>query len=159
MSPFHGFCLHGLARSPAAVRGVFGAFRGLLKVAPNLAIRVATARSSPNDRTIMARPEASRHLSETFKDGLAQSLNGPALDLALFRTDWGFDASALTCPVCIWVGMADSNVPLSAIYQLADDVPGTHLEVLPNAGHYWIVAHMTDVVDWVGDVVGGGVQR
>jgi len=155
LSLFHGFCFRALASQPIAVRAVFLAFRAILSISGGAAIRISTSRAASADRTIMARPEARRHLAATFKDGLTGLARGPALDLALFRKAWDVEPATAQCEARLWLGAVDRNVPLVSARDLARRLGRCEMVRPADAGHYWIVENTDVVLDWLA----GAIER
>lgn len=156
MRPLHRFCFHWLASQPNAVRAIFALFGGLLAVSPRAAIALATARAASCDKAIMRDPGAAAHLAATFSDGMAVSVVGPAIDLAVFRRQWDIDPADVTCPSRLWLGREDRNVPLESAARLARHIPECSLVTLEGAGHYWIVANAAEVLAWLSDAIASG---
>ncbi|WP_436923282.1 alpha/beta fold hydrolase [Halosimplex amylolyticum] len=54
-----------------------------------------------------------------FVESCALSRNGAVTELAWVVGDWGFPVSAVDCPVTLWHGERDSNVPISGAERLS----------------------------------------
>ncbi len=144
---FHRFSFLVLPRIPGAIRSVFAVYRLLVLVSPHAAVRVAVARAGGHDRSLMARSEYRSPLAASFREGLARGAGGPAIDMALFSRPWELPA-ALKCPVRVWQGLKDRNVPISAATRLAEHL-GAELTLIPEAGHYWMAADCKPVLSWL----------
>jgi pimeloyl-ACP methyl ester carboxylesterase len=61
--------------------------------------------------------------------------------------EWGFDLASITAPVRIWQGEADAAIPPSVGQKLADAIPGAHLQLVPDAGHFLVLEHGQQVFE------------
>ncbi len=52
-----------------------------------------------------------------------------------FTAGWGFDLTAITCPVAVWQGGEDRMVPYAHGVWLAAHVPAARAHLLPDEGH------------------------
>ena len=149
VSTFHRFCFGVLPRSPTTVAAVFALFRASLERSPRLAAHLATLRSGPRDKARLARPEISRWLLGSFREGLRQGTRGPVIDLTLFSRHWGVDPGTIGAPTRLWIGTADTAVPVSAARQLARSIPECTLTELPAERHFWVAENYREVLAWV----------
>src|SRR5205823_14264406 len=139
---------------PLAISAVFALFRASLHRSPGLAAQLATLRAGPRDKALLSRPDVARWLLGSFREGLQRGVAGPLLDLQLFSRDWGVDLGAVRAPARLWIGTADTAVPLSAVRLLARSLPACSVTELPAEGHFWVAAHYGEVPDWVPATVG-----
>ena len=97
-------------------------------------------------------PEVGRLWVEKDREAVRQ---GDAVwfddDLALDGA-WGFDLAAIDVPVRLWQGELDVLVPRSHGDYLARKIPGSSLELVPDAGHL-LVDHMPAAFRWLVDGV------
>jgi pimeloyl-ACP methyl ester carboxylesterase len=149
LSPFHRFCFRVLPRWPAVTRAVFRLFRASLHHAPRLAAELATLRAGPRDKALIARPDIAAWLLGSFREGLRRSVAGPALDMQMFSRPWGLDLAAIHAPVRVWIGTADTAVPLSAARRLAQSIPASIETELAAEGHFWVATRYREVLDWI----------
>jgi len=149
VSWFHWFAFRALPRVPGGVSFVFSYFRGVLAVAPGLAMRTKAVRAGRPDRELLAEPEISGDLVKAFKAGLARGVMGPAIDMACFSRDWGLDLSGVRSRSRMWLGAMDRNVPLPAARKLTGDIPDLDVIEVEDAGHFWITRHYRDVLVWL----------
>jgi pimeloyl-ACP methyl ester carboxylesterase len=152
LSRFHRLCFKELPYSPAAVSAVFRGFRISLERAPRLAATLATLRAGPRDKALIADPEIARHLLGSFREGLRPGMAGPVLDVRLFSRAWGLDLEAVRAPARVWLGTADTAVPLEAARLLARSIPDCEMTELPQEGHFWVAANHAEVLRWVAAV-------
>lgn len=158
ISLFHRFAFRVLPRLPGSIPLAFSYFRGALAVSPWLAIRSMGARAGRADRALLAEPDISADLVNTFKAGLARGVRGPSIDMRLFGGSWELDLSALDMPSRMWLGAEDCNVPLAAARRLAEDIAGLELIELHGAGHFWITRNFPDVLCWLAGQRDRGVR-
>jgi pimeloyl-ACP methyl ester carboxylesterase len=153
MARFHRFAFTVLPGAPWAVAAVFGLFRASLERSPRLAAHLATLRAGAGDKALLARPEIARWLLGSFREGLRRSLTGPVGDMQLFSRSWGVDLGAVRAPARLWIGTADTAVPLSAARRLARSIAACTVTELPAQGHFWVAANYREVLDWIAETV------
>jgi pimeloyl-ACP methyl ester carboxylesterase len=153
LSRFHRFCFGALPRSPLAIAAVFALFRASLDRSPRFAARLATLRAGPRDKALLARPDIAGWLLGSFREGLKRGLAGPVWDLQLFSRAWDVDLGAIRAPARLWIGTADSAVPLSAARLLTRSIPACEVTELPAEGHFWVAANYGKVLEWVAATV------
>ncbi len=153
LSRFQRFCFAALPRSPLAIAAVFRIFRLSLERSPRLAAELATLRAGPRDKALIADPAIAGRLLGSFREGLRPGMAGPVADVQLFARDWGIDLGAICAPARLWLGTADTAVPLSAARLLARSIPACTLTELPQEGHFWVAANHGEVLDWIAATV------
>jgi pimeloyl-ACP methyl ester carboxylesterase len=153
LSPFHRFCFGAQPRSPRAIAAVFALFSASLERSPRLAAHLATLRAGPRDKVRLARPEIARWLLGSFREGLRRGTGGPVIDLMLFSRHWDVDPGIVQAPARLWIGTADTAVPVSAARLLARSIPGCTLTELPAEGHFWVAENYREVLAWVATTV------
>jgi pimeloyl-ACP methyl ester carboxylesterase len=158
LSRFHRFCFAALPRSPLAVAAVFALFRASLERSPRLAARLATLRAGERDKALLTRPEIARWLLGSFRAGLKRSVRGPVLDLQAFSRDWGVDLGAVRAPTRLWIGTADTAVPLAAARLLARSIGPCAVTELQGEGHFWVAERHGEVLAWVAATVLAGAE-
>jgi pimeloyl-ACP methyl ester carboxylesterase len=149
LTPFHRFCFGIAPRVPLLVAGVFALFRASLRHTPHLAGQLATLRAGSRDKGLISRPEIASWLLRSFHEGLRPGLGGPALDLQLFSRHWDVDLDAIEAPTHLWVGTADTAVPISAIHALAIAIRPCTVTKLHGEGHLWVAANYREILKWV----------
>lgn len=109
------------------------------RVAPEYVIRHAMKALREPDRAILSRPCAKKALISMLRWSFRQGARGPCLDMALTASPWEFGPGAITVPVSIWQGTADSigSTPAMAEY-LHAAIAGSELTLLPE-GHLSIL--------------------
>lgn len=139
----------------AWLNGMSGPSRGLLECAAGSAERLAGAYAAmAADGHVLAEAMISglsdaeqekyrnTELGMELKESCALALRqGPRAlfeDLSRLARPWGFDPSAIRCPVLLWHGMADRSAPPAMSEALAALIPGARLNLVPDAGHPFI---------------------
>ncbi len=69
--------------------------------------------------------------------------------------EWGFEIGRIPGPVRCWQGEEDAAVPVAVGRRVADAIPGAALELVPDAGHFLVADHGTEV--FTGLLADGGV--
>jgi pimeloyl-ACP methyl ester carboxylesterase len=67
-------------------------------------------------------------------------------DYLVCRRDWGFQTSALRCPVTLWHGDSDPLIPLAHIRRLAAAIPSCQAHVDPGGGHFFYGGRLTEIL-------------
>jgi pimeloyl-ACP methyl ester carboxylesterase len=75
-----------------------------------------------------------------------RGLDGGIADLAIYGQPWGVDFSAITAPSRLWIGTADTVVPVDAAIALGHRINGCEITRLPGAGHFWIFSAMPEIL-------------
>ena len=108
------------------------------------------------DRMSAALPEIDRAVLRTaimrcgfpaaVREAFRRGSRGPRLDEALMSGPWGFDPAAITVPVRLWQGTADTfgARPMMA-WHLARTIPQSELH-LTGDGHLSILANHVDAI-------------
>lgn len=156
MSPFHIFAFRAVSQTPGAVRLGFGGFRSLLGDHSALAMKIAAARASTIDRSVVCRPHQRQALVDAFRAGLAFGCDGPVTDMRMFGRRWDIDPAGINCQSRMWLGTADRNIPLEPARYLAERIPRCELTDLEGQGHYWVIDHIPEVLDWLAQATAGG---
>jgi pimeloyl-ACP methyl ester carboxylesterase len=75
-----------------------------------------------------------------------QGLDGGIADLAIYGRPWGVDFGLITAPSRLWIGTADTVVPVAAAIALGHRIQGCEITRLPGAGHFWIFSAMPEIL-------------
>lgn len=106
----------------------------------NPAMQRMLARMPAPDRRVLERPEARQLLlGAAHRDALRQGLTAIVHELGLYGRPLGFDPAQIRVPVHLIHGELDINVPLPIARHLAGVIPGATLEVVPGAGHLFML--------------------
>jgi len=75
-----------------------------------------------------------------FRTALSSTTRGTVTESALLADDWGVPLDTVRCPVRLWHGERDTNVPLASARRLADALPDAHLHTLDDRDHLGALA-------------------
>jgi pimeloyl-ACP methyl ester carboxylesterase len=141
--------LTALSRNhPHVARTSFASLGRIARHAPRAWTRVMTRDATPEEA------EALRALADP---GLASAAaaalgcpSGMVEEYLAWVRPWGFEPEAITRPVHIRHGDADSLVPPHWGEELARRIPGAEIDLLPGEGHFLGFRHQADIL---GDLV------
>jgi pimeloyl-ACP methyl ester carboxylesterase len=153
LSRFQRFLFRRLARRPWATRLFFRRLRTLVFRSPDSAYRWLMARVRAPDRELLVRSEVRANLQAAMGEGLRPGVEGAAQDLRLYCAPWGLRLADIDVPAIVWQGSDDPVVPPAAAYALARALPNCRLDIIPGAGHYWVLAQFGLVLDAVAAVL------
>ena len=104
---------------------------------------------SPSDMAVVARADIRQMLDDSLKSGCGESVDGFVDDdLAMMAKPWGFDVAAITVPVAVWYGVADTLVPPSHGEWLARMLPHASVVRL-DGGHFAVYEGLGRLLDWL----------
>lgn len=149
LTRFQKFVFRRLARRTWAARLFFRRLRTMLFKTPDSAYRWLLARVRAADRELLTRPGVQASLQTAMGEGLRPGIEGAAQDLRLLCTPWGLRLSDIDVPAIVWQGGDDPVVPPAASYALARALPNCRLDVIPGAGHYWMLGQFGLILDAV----------
>ena len=104
------------------------------------------------DAAVMQTPlgdELADYLMTGMRSAFAHGVHGVTDDVLAFTQPWGFDVSALTCPVTVWHGTADESVPVGHGRWVVDRVPGAEGHFIDGQGHVSILVELPAIIDSV----------
>ncbi len=127
--------------TPILTRVMFTGINWFVRLAPTTSAQLLTRRLSADDAAGPATPDALAAVRESFRQGAA----GPAHDLHLIVSPWGFVPDALDGPVCLWHGDRDPEIPLQHAEHLVTTVADGRLEVIEGGDHFMLYAHADDI--------------
>lgn len=87
------------------------------------------------DRILLENPEQWNSLITASTEAFRQGVAGPAREFQLVLREWGFDLSKITCPVTIWYGQLDCQVPVSHAEIYKRLLPNSELKISDEDGH------------------------
>jgi pimeloyl-ACP methyl ester carboxylesterase len=79
-------------------------------------------------------------------DAVAQGPSGLEHDIALQVTPPDVELTDVVCPVLLWYGTLDRAAPPAFGHWFATHLPDASLEVLPDAGHCFVLARWAEVL-------------
>ena len=100
------------------------------------------------DKVILACPEIREMLTEDFAEALRVGAHGMVSDMdANHGRPWGFPLDKIEPKVLFWFCELDHSVPPAMGRFLSSTVPVCEVTVVPNAGHLWILVHLSEVLN------------
>lgn len=136
-------------RSPLLLRVAVGAGARVLTKKPAVAMqRAAASKGLPMaDRRAMTNPRLRAINEIAAPESFRQGSRGVLCEVRMNVAQWDFDVAAIECPVLMWHGGADRNVPLSMARRFADRIPQATLHVFADEGHLIVPEHWDQIVD------------
>jgi pimeloyl-ACP methyl ester carboxylesterase len=133
-----------------AIAGGAGLTLRLEKEAPEIAAML----TQPLDAAALSDPAAAdiaafrEFLAASFQRVLQGGIQGWRDDELAFVHPWGFDPTAITCPVAVWHGEKDQAVPPQHGHWLAAHIPNARAHFDPEGGHGVLFrVHLREIVD------------
>jgi len=126
--------LFRLGRHPVLAHRLFSMLRPLLRrqiITP----RTLVGGSLPDADRDCLDAQTLAGLARVWREGIGRSIQGAVSDAQIYAQEWHVPLSAITVPTDVWYGAQDSLIPLHALAPF-EAIPGMHLHVLPNEGHY-----------------------
>lgn len=127
---------------PAAVRGVLRYMEPWVGE-PGALLRGGTA----PDRALMAEPEPATMLGADAVEALRPGAAGFGDDMVTLWVPWGFAVEAVPAGVRIWHGAHDTRAAPDFEY-LSATLPGAVPTIWPHDGHYGVLRHWDEVLDF-----------
>jgi pimeloyl-ACP methyl ester carboxylesterase len=110
-------------------------------------LRAYARQANPADREVLSLPAVRLGLAAATREAFRQGGDGPALDLGLYRRDWGFDPGAIDIPVQLWHGELDDLLPPASGRWLAGRLPRCEARFIPAEGHFSLpIRHMGQIL-------------
>jgi pimeloyl-ACP methyl ester carboxylesterase len=103
---------------------------------------------SASDVEMMARGAIREMLDESFREGVARTVDGFVDDDLSVTTPWGFDVSTITVPVAVWYGEEDTLVPAGHGQWLARAIPNAEVVIL-GGGHFAVYDRLGELLAWL----------
>lgn len=99
------------------------------------------------DRAILTRPGIREMLVRDFAEALRGGAQGMVDDMAANHgRPWGFPLDRIRLQVRFWYGDLDRSVPPAMGRYLSNTVPDSVVTFVPDAGHLWILVHLSEVL-------------
>lgn len=136
-------------RFPKLLRRSAEAGRAAFLAAPGMSFATFRAALSPADRQALSTLEARQVVIDMTREAIGHGLEGALSDMDIFARPWAVDPEALRCPARVWQGTADRIVPEALALDLARRIPGAELTRLESHGHFWVIAHVDEVLGWI----------
>ena len=129
-----------LTNCAATLRGTFRRMPGTLFSAFRMLL-------SPADRRVLATPAAKQLILTMTAEAFRNGVEGAVSDMVIYSKPWGIDLSGIACPTNIWQGTADRIVPAALSFDLGQRLPHCVVHRLEGHGHFWVVAHVREVLE------------
>lgn len=98
------------------------------------------------DQRVMRDAERLSVISEGFRQSVRQSVAHVEADADIYLYDWAFDLRDIRCPLHLWHGREDRNIPFSYAEKLAALLPNVTTHWSDTDGHYSMaIARSRDV--------------
>jgi pimeloyl-ACP methyl ester carboxylesterase len=109
--------------------------------------RSALLRALPPEDQAVVEQMTAAELADGLRDATRHGPGGVADDYAVLAVPWGFDPADVGGAVTVFQGAADTLLPMSHAEALAAQLPAGRLEVMDEAGHFLLHAHLGRVLD------------
>ena len=100
----------------------------------------------PVDVPILARPDVGDALTQMFREGARQGVDGLVGDWIAQSLPWGFALADLEIPVMVWHGQLDHLVRSAHAHYLSAVLPNSSLVLYPQDGHLLFLQHWDELV-------------
>lgn len=101
----------------------------------------------PEDQKAIDESGSADWLIENIREGYKQGWDGPAQDDILINSPWGFRLEDISTRFDVWQGAVDKNVPLNQGQYQDKLLPNSHLTVLPDQAHLYLLTHWREVLE------------
>jgi len=99
-----------------------------------------------SDRKVYAADRQVRDgTTQCMREAYRQGSKGPAYDLKLYTSPWGFDVSHIRTKTYLFYGSDDENAPIAMGKYYASHIPGNTFTVYPGEGHLISVTHAAKI--------------
>lgn len=99
------------------------------------------------DQEVLSEPRTRQSFLNLLHEALRQGTRGLAWDATLIARPWGFPLHEIRSRIDLWHGDADRNAPLAMGGLMAEQLPNSHLHILPNEGHFSVlVRHLKAIL-------------
>lgn len=136
----------GLRHAPGLLRGGFRLINRYRRSHPLAYERRQLHYVHPIDRQLLLNDETLERRRRSHEVAFTQGIDHVVEDLQLLDRVWDIDHSAIRCPVKIWVGSDDFQVPAACSHWLAKRIPHASLTEFPGEAHYIPVPHAEEIV-------------
>jgi pimeloyl-ACP methyl ester carboxylesterase len=136
-------------KRPALARLVLGTVSRLARLSPGSAYKSMAKQLAPGDQPVLDTLGPPAEAMAMFTEAFTSGARGVVDDYRAINGPWGVDLAAITAPVRIYQGDADTMVPLRHAEELAKRLPAADLVRWPGAGHLGTIAHIDEILDWL----------
>lgn len=100
-----------------------------------------------SDQEVLREPRTRQSFLNLLHESFRQGTRGLAWDATLIARPWGFPLHEIRSRVDLWHGDADRNAPLAMGGFMAEQLPKSHLHILPKEGHFSVlVRHLKTIL-------------
>lgn len=100
------------------------------------------------DKLVLTRPAIQDMLVKDFTEALRRGAEGMVSDMsANHGRPWGFPLGEIRVNVHFWFCELDRSVPPAMGRYLSKTVPDCKTTFVPDAGHLWVLVHLSEVLD------------
>jgi pimeloyl-ACP methyl ester carboxylesterase len=142
----HFFAFRIMPRIPPLSALVCGIGRAAFLYIPKLMYAFILSRASSTDWRVLSRPDVRRNLLAGVAEGCRPGVRTTMQELAIFSRPWNVPYEEITAPAILWQGLSDRNISVPAAIRLGELIPHCQVELVPDAGHYWIFDNMKKVL-------------
>ncbi len=97
------------------------------------------------DWALLSRPEIAAMLRRDVEESLRQGAGALVHELRVQRMEWEFEGGEVAMPLHIYHGTADWLVKPEMALALHRDLPGSQLHLVPEGGHFMVLAQMQTI--------------
>ena len=135
-------------RRPRRARLTMAIAARAAKLSPKGAMKALLQQMSATDRDVFGTLGPPRKAMRLFTEAFSVGAAGVVADYAALAQPWGFGLAPNHIPLSVWHGADDPSVPLAHSQILAMRL-GAPLTVWSGEGHFGLVTHIGDVLDWI----------
>jgi pimeloyl-ACP methyl ester carboxylesterase len=121
----------------------------LARMAPKQALKSFDKQLSESDRKVLADLGPPDEAMALFTQSVLKGATGVVHDYLALGRAWGVDYAAVTVPVRIFQGDADTMVPPRHADGLHERIPAADVVRWPGEGHLGTVTHAPEILDWL----------
>lgn len=103
---------------------------------PNKMMKQVAKQLSKVDQEIFADPSFRHVMLSSVSAAFSHGLNDAANEFKLLFSPWGFNLGDIHCPIYLYYGEQDTQVPLAHAQIYANAIENSRLEVFPDEGHH-----------------------
>lgn len=126
--------LFRLGRHPRLAHRLFAVARPLLRRRLITPRTVVGGNLPEADRTALD-PATLAGLGRVWREGFRRGTQGALSDAQIYAQPWGFQLDQVRVPTSLWMGAADSLIPVGALAPYRA-IPGLRWRLLEGEGHY-----------------------
>lgn len=91
------------------------------------------------DQLLFRNLDSRNSLINSTVEGFRSGVAGPSQEMRLLLNQWGFQLKEICCPIDIWHGKLDGQVPVAHGQYLAEQIPNAQLKIIENEGHHSLI--------------------